>query len=757
VFKRKTIKELDDFFVPLSQREEKGIYFYRIAGYNDTIGKFLRQYYETARQQGVIIEGRIANPDENNLSYYYEIMGMEFQNSMEFIMTHLKKWMPRMSDFAVDTVATAMYDTLCRLQEKGKNENMLKNAYVKFMCWLYYKFERIANQLGAEQIPKILYEGEVSKYELLFLSLLCSAGCDVVLLEITGDSAYQQLDQTSEFSDLLQVPDMGAFSASYGIKTIVRDMQEEIERQRLYGTMPQLINCTNAWIEGKGLDDIQKPPVLRGEDEKLFYNCFCRINGVEDKLTYANTLFQFQLELKNSGRKVVIVDGEIALPSVEEIAEIKRRQYTKQNQMLLDLANNIQSGLDTELQCLMRKAFLDVMLAEGKKSDENVNKLMNKAVYLLCWLKRYQTLLFTDWKQPDIGCFIHFGGCKNENEALFFKMLARLPVDVLILKPNLNETCCLEDELLYEINDMETLSIQAYPQENADLHIGTVAYHAERDLDTLLYEDTGMYRNQQYSKANAITLKTMYEEINLLWREPLSYRPNFSTVGDTVNMPVIFSKVSGVKQGDVKQYWRDIKTLLTEDTFFITEAPYLQSTDPNPIKAYVVGFYKNGRLNRTKIKEHPSYPYGFLREEIQDYILDKLELLIEQRFIKGTFENGTEYTIIATVLNLPKDIVRMLQKFDFTKENPKLVYVNTKEEMISLEDTILVTFLNLIGFDVVFFVPTGYQTVERYFNGKSIEEHQIGEYMYDLRVPNMAMISLSGKTKWRDKIFKRGV
>ena len=55
MFKRKTIKELDDFFVPLSQREEKGIYFYRIAGYNDTIGKFLRQYYETARQQGVIL------------------------------------------------------------------------------------------------------------------------------------------------------------------------------------------------------------------------------------------------------------------------------------------------------------------------------------------------------------------------------------------------------------------------------------------------------------------------------------------------------------------------------------------------------------------------------------------------------------------------------------------------------------------------------------------------------------------------------
>ena len=103
----------------------------------------------------------------------------------------------------------------------------------------------------------------------------------------------------------------------------------------------------------------------------------------------------------------------------------------------------------------------------------------------------------------------------------------------------------------------------------------------------------------------------------------------------------------------------------------------------------------------------------------------------------GTFENGTEYTIIATVLNLNKELIRMLQKFDFTKKNPKMVYVNAGEKMISLEDSILIAFLNLIGFDIVLFVPTGYHNVEKYFNENIFEEHQIGEYMYDLSIPNL--------------------
>ena len=296
-----------------------------------------------------------------------------------------------------------------------------------------------------------------------------------------------------------------------------------------------------------------------------------------------------------------------------------------------------------------------------------------------------------------------------------------------------------------------------YPEESSQVRIGTVAYHAERELDTLMYQDSGIYRNQQYGKANVICLQTMYEEIKILWDQELKYRPNFSTVDGVVNIPVIFAKVSGVKDGLAAPYWVSVKELITPDTTVITRAPYIRSTDPNPMKSFAAEFFKNGKLQKNRIKNHPNYPYGILREDMQEFILDKLQIMIDQKLIRGIGENGTEYTVIAQVLNLPKDIVRQIQKFDFTKKNPKLIYINTTETIISLEDSILTAFLNLIGFDIVFFVPTGYQSIEKYFNTQLMEEHQIGEYMYDLQVPDLKKLSLnSARPSWRDKIFKRG-
>ena len=237
-------------------------------------------------------------------------------------------------------------------------------------------------------------------------------------------------------------------------------------------------------------------------DNHFFYNCFCRINGVEDRLTYMNELFQLQQEIRNSKRKLVIVNGEIPKPTPEEIAGIKRNNYKKQDQMIMDLAGNVKYSANIELQRIMHKAFVDIILAESKKDGSNLNKLTNKAIYLICWLKRYSTELFSNWKMPDIACFFYMGGCKNDNEAMFLSFLGRLPIDVLILCPNLNIKCCLNDKLLYEINYSESISIEKYPEDNSQVRIGTVAYHAERDLDTLMYQDTGMYRNQQYGKAN---------------------------------------------------------------------------------------------------------------------------------------------------------------------------------------------------------------------------------------------------------------
>ena len=477
---------LDDFFVEMSKRREKRAYFYRINRTSDVVERFLYQYYDTARRTGVVVDGRIANPTEGNLSYYGEIMGMDFRLSTGFIAESLKKWLPRLDERQRESVAYSIYDCLDKLRKAGKTENMLKNAYIKFMCWLYYKFERIVGRLGENNVPKILYCGVISNYELLLITILNRAGCDVLLVQTAGDEEYRKLDPASERSDVYDVPEGKAFPKDFSLRQLCRKFEQEEQNRKIFGDGAGIRNCTNAWIGGEGLADILKAPADRGGMPDLFYNCYCRIRGVEDKLTYANELYQFYLALQNEKRRVVVENGRIPKPTPDEIMRIRRGNYGTLEQMLLDLQTNIQCPASKELRGLLAKAFAEVITEESKEAGMNLHRLLNKAVYLLCWIKRYQGRLFQNWKLPEVGCFIYMGGCKDANEALFLKYLARIPADVLILCPNLNERCCLEDTLLYEINHQVSMTLERFPEQDVQIHIGTAAYHAERELDTLM-------------------------------------------------------------------------------------------------------------------------------------------------------------------------------------------------------------------------------------------------------------------------------
>lgn len=757
MFEHRRLQNLEDYFITLDRRPEQGVYFCRLNGYDETVREFLFRYYEAARKTGVVIEGKIPNPEESNLAYYEEIMGRSFQMDAGFIERSLKRWLPRMNDGQRTRMAGSVYGTLEGMRREGKNENILKNAYIKFMCWLYYKFERIISHLGENEVPKILYEGTVSVYELKMFAILSGAGSDILLLQKEGDAGYRKLDPSGGLSFEFQKPGLEAFPADFGIRQIRKELEKRLSRERLCGGQASVTACTNAWIKGEGLQDILTAGAERGSDRRFFYNCLIRINGVEDKVTYLNELYQFQLALKNDQRKPVVLEYGIPAPTAEEIRAVPRKNYSSEEQMFADLSREICCTASPELEKLMRRAFIDVLSEEWETPGMNLNRLVNHAVYLICWLRRYTPGLFEGFRLPRIGCLICLGGCRSGKEAMFLKLLSRLPADVLILNPDRNTACCLTDPKLYEINYEQSLAVKHFPKEEQDVRMGTAAYHAERELDEVMYQDSGIYRNQQYDRALSVSLQTMYEEIALLWDQELKYRPNFAVTGQVVSIPVIFAKVSGVKDGQVSRYWSDIHALVTADTFVIRQAPHLLPTEPNPVKAHVTEFFKNGKLQKSKIKAHACYPYGFLREEMQDHILEKLQLLIDRRIIKGTFENGTEYTIIAVVLNLEKEIVRLLQRFDFTKKNPKLIYIHTTEQMISLEDSILTAFLNLAGFDVVFFVPTGYQSIEKYFNREIMEEHQIGEYLYDLQAPSFgAPAPNHTKRSWREILFKRG-
>ena len=754
MFQLGRIEKLHDYFSACSRRREQAVFFYRVAGYNGEVAAFLTQYDQAARTNGVVIEGRIPNPDPKQLDYLAEMMGSDFQLDAGFLTQKLTRWLPRLTGAQREAVVTAMTATLQDLQAHGKNENMLRNAYIKYMCWLYYKFERILGRLGGDELPKILYDGTVSSYELQLLVILARAGADIVLLERAGDAGYLRCDPTSQYAQLYQASGLTPFPADFSLRQLREQGRQQAERQKLYGAPAGIAPCTNAWMKAPDGKEILTAVRSRGDDPKLFYNAFVVQYGVEDKLLFPSDMVAFYQQLKREGRKVCLENGRLPPPTPEEIAAVRRRNHQTAEQLAADLAANLQYPNNQQLQTLMRQAFLDVVLEEDKAVGGNLNRLLNKAVYLVAWMKRYQKDLFQNWQAPEVGVFLLFGACSGDNEALFLRLLAKLPVDVLVLLPDLNAPCVLKDPALLDLHKEHSLPMTDFPVEPSQMRVRTAAYQAEREMDSILYQNTGLYRARQHQKAEAVTLQTMYEEIGLLWDQELKYRPGFAAEGDTVTVPVLLEKICGIKDGPILPYWLEIKKLVTPETTLVTKLPWQTGLEANPMKPYATQFLRQGRLQREKIKQHKDYPYGILRPEIQDYLLDKLQVLLDEKLIAGTYQNGTEYTIVSTILGLPKDLLRRIQNFDFTKKNPKLIIISTTEETLSLEDSILVAFLNLVGFDILFFVPTGYQSIEKYFQKPFANEHQLGPYRYDLQVPDFRTLHEGGKSSIR-KLFGR--
>ena len=724
------IKGLEDFFKRQNERKPKGVYFYRINSYDETILEFIRKYYDLAKREGAIIDKNIENPTADNIAYFNEIIGDKYVHGPGFMAEALKKWLPRIKDYQRASIADGIYDTLEVLRRQGKNIDILKNNFIRIMCWLYYNFYNIMERLGNDDVPKIIFWGNVNFSELSTLKILSNAGADIILVQPGGDSKYMTIDPKSEYSIDLG---MGSesFPAGFDLQWLLKQHEEDKSKRLLYSNKANAKANTNTWLSGDLFEDLKN--TRRGENTSFFYNMFARINGCDNRNTYVNNLYLLYQDLKKANRSIRVINNKITNPSVDEISKIKRGNYANENQLIMDLKKNINLKSNTFID-VARDAFVDTMIETGKLMNMDLNKMMNKGIYILCWFQRYIPDLLgnTDIHSP-APILIYFGNVETDTESLFLNMAAKLPIDVIIFNPE-KKGDKLTGERLYEVHFEETLKVNEFPTDGNNLSMGTMAYNAERDLDTMMYSDTGMYRDMQFSKANIIKLSTTYEEINIYWKQEARFRPNFSTVDDIVNIPVMFAKISGVANSDTDTYFKNIKDLLTDTTLiYKNENIYDRNCT---VAAGVPSFFKNGRLDREGIKHSQIYKYDYLRAETQEYILDKLSELLRRKTIAGTGQNGTEYKIITIVLDLPKEILRFIQSFDFTKCPPKLIIVNTTETVISLEDSIIVAFLNLIGFDIVFFIPTGYDNVNKYFNNQIMEEHIIGNYLYDIAIPD---------------------
>lgn len=748
------LTSLEDYFLPHSQRKSSAVYSSRIQGTNPEIQSFLSRYLVESQSRGLLQEVKLPNPSPNHISYYQEVIGNDFHFQQDFFQSSLKKWLPRLSQEQNQIIASAIYTSFAELQQQGKNLNILKNLFIKFMCWMYYRLEQLLRQLGKDQVPKILYQGNISDYELRIFTVCLKAGCDVVLLQYEGDSHYEAIDPQNHCSLLYtqgnSTNPISPFPTGFSLEQLRQQQAQQVLLSRLYQGLSLSVVC-NQWQKGTAFEDVLLENTQRNSNHS-HYSLYRYVCGVEDKSSYVTELYRLYEKLQSLGREVLVLES-LPSPSPEEIEKINKRNYRDTIDLIGDFAKKISFPKSPDLQKLMVKAYVDALQEDSQFQAEPQNRQVNQALYLLVWLQRYQSTLFGKWTTGKLACCFSLQGAQKPVELLFYRMLSKLPVDLIVLAPNLNAPP-LEDSLALIERYPQSLELGTFPKDLGQ--IGTMAYHAERDLDQIIYQDSGIYRSHQYKKAKMMTLQTMYEEIAILWQQETTFRPNFWTQDEQVHVPLLFAKVSGVPEGNISGYWSMVKSLVTPDTLVASQVPFIENNSSNPFLGSASSLYSGTKLQRKKITEHQSYGYGFLRQEVQEHILDKIELFLSLKPVKGMGVNGTEYTALALALTLPTQVLRLIQGFDFTKVPPKLLYLHCKETMPSVEDAIFLALLNLLGFDIVMFVPTGYQGVETHYNTELFKEHQVGDYLYDLTVPKLNPQQKKPLNQLKNKFFKRG-
>jgi len=115
--------------------------------------------------------------------------------------------------------------------------------------------------------------------------------------------------------------------------------------------------------------------------------------------------------------------------------------------------------------------------------------------------------------------------------------------------------------------------------------------------------------------------------------------------------------------------------------------------------------------------------------------------------------------VIYVGLNIDKEILKILQKFDFTKDIPKIVVVDTIEDTFSKVECIQLLLFNLMGFDVIIYTPTGYKNLETHISPNAFETYNMNEYKYNVRVPRFKIPDSIPKEKdegFFSKLFKFG-
>lgn len=721
--------------------------FVRYVGYDnpDSFRSLLIEQFAAASKGGLFFKEKLPPAATDEITAASAYTAASFDNAAD-IQHSLDMWL---RDVNIPTDSEKLSEIMAKaVNECGVNK---KNTYFVLLCWLM-KYLRLR--------PKILmYVGSPTLRELYFLCMMNAAGVKITLVSYGLDTDFSKL----AFADMVTIKS-GRNTAPLQIDFGKIDLSREAKLSEMHAESERVANLvtrlstTAAGIFEDFLKDRKSRVIAKGgvyseEGEIPVYNA--ALIGYDDEAVYTNMLVKFKESFGGLKKQLIFIEKNLDNPNAEEVKALGAVTRTSTEEMIDSLAMLIKLNGDRTRTALAQRALREV-LSEMNTGNQTV--VYNYGTKLVTWLYRCTQARKYSVQYEDIPVILYYGDI-SQSELLFLHFMSRCGFDVIYITPNKNNF-----DITYDKNPNGNMQIfqlpqskesGCYPTKAMKVKVATVAYSAERDLDTMLYGgDTGIYRSFQFPNSQSITLKTTFEEIGILWKQEARFRQGFSTAGNLVSIPNIFAKISGVEDGDMDKYWDDVRSKLTPETVLIVKDKSVQSQESAVDLSAYRQFYRNGQIDTERLKASTLNRFSYLPDRIQDMLLYKLQETISSGFIKLTGDN-LMCAVMHFGLNLDKELTKIIQQFDFTRTIPKIIYIDTVEEAFSLGECIRTVLCSLIGFDVLIYTPTGYKNIESFVTNDAFEEHTLNQYMYNTEVPKFKIPSEEKSSGFFGKLFGR--
>ncbi len=354
----------------------------------------------------------------------------------------------------------------------------------------------------------------------------------------------------------------------------------------------------------------------------------------------------------------------------------------------------------------IRQSFVEVLEAYAKKYTDGLNADSFRRVLtdLIKWTwNQFDPWLKESPLDKEVPRVLWYGEM-NESHRYFLYFLMKMGWDLLIFQPNGIDSFSMLDTP--ETKDLirtypKKIELKPFPKHRSQQ--ATVAYQASETMDKILHhDDSGLYKLWQFKDhiSYSVPLKTTYDELFLLIKEPAFIRPNFQIQDSKIHIPVLFAKIAGMTN-EKDEYWDHINQITEESeiTIFVKNFPFA-TNQKTTASYYYDSLGRNGRLDSDKIISNKEWKYKDLPKGLQLGIASAIIRYSENPLLKPVENESQEVLkqyLFSQAVSLPNQIIRLLQNFDYTQKVPRLVFYHTENngEFSRADAALLLFFMNL--------------------------------------------------------------